>query len=316
MRRQRTSSEVSGRWVPWALTGAAMALGYTAGRERLQRGDGRSTPPVRGTSADSATHQEVRRLIDARRFSTVFQPVFSLRDGGLVAVEALTRFDAAEPLARPAVCPSLWFRTATEVGLGAELELAAIDAALGSGAALTTEVPLSVNVSPATLGDPRLEGLLGAHPDRQVILEVTEHAIVTDYPALAGAVGRLRDRGYLLAVDDAGAGFASLRHVVRLAPDIIKLDASLTQEIEHDRMRRALASSLILFAHRTGSRLVVEGIERPADLAVWHELGADAVQGYLLARPGPLADWQDGPLLITSTTRTVPIRPEPWRRTL
>jgi EAL domain-containing protein (putative c-di-GMP-specific phosphodiesterase class I) len=85
---------------------------------------------------------------------------------------------------------------------------------------------------------------------------------------------------------------------VRLAPDVIKLDASLTQGIEHDAMRRALAASLVLFARRTGSQLVAEGIESPADLAAWRELGADGAQGYLLARPGPLQAWDQGPTLV------------------
>ena len=239
-------------------------------------------------------------MLQARRFRSVFQPVFGLRDGRLLAVEALTRFerlevDGAPGPARP---PDVWFRRAGELGLGVELELAAMDVALRSSADLPVETPLSLNASPATLVDARLEPLLGAHEGRNLVLEVTEHAVVGDYPALERAVGRLRARGHQLAVDDAGAGFASLQHVVRLAPDVIKLDASLTQGIEHDAMRRALAASLVLFSRRTGSQLIAEGIERLDDLTAWQDLGADGAQGYLLARPGPLQAWDTGPTLL------------------
>jgi len=87
-------------------------------------------------------------------------------------------------------------------------------------------------------------------------------------------------------VDDAGAGFASLQHIVRLAPDVIKLDISLTQDVGSSAVRRALGGGLVEFVHHTGATLVVEGIEDEADLRTWSELGADAVQGYLVGRPG------------------------------
>ncbi len=97
-----------------------------------------------------------------------------------------------------------------------------------------------------------------------------------------------------IAVDDAGAGFASLRHIVRLSPDIIKLDISLTQHIREDPVLRALAAALVQFAHQTGTELIAEGIETTADLAAWQDLGAHAAQGYLLARPAGLPMSLDG----------------------
>ena len=297
------------RWGPWMVAGAAALIAGLGTRRRHAPGTARwtrtvhaspaPTVPPRSTSA-RLTGAQVRATLDARSFDTVFQPVFGLHDGRVLAVEALTRFAPlpTAPAGAPPLAPPIWFASAWGAGLGRELELATIAAALGRSAPLTCGVPLSLNLSPATLLDPRLVRLLDAHPERPVILELTEHALIEDYATARLAVDRLRDRGCQLAVDDAGAGFASLRHVVRLAPELIKLDASLTQDIEHDTVRRALAASLVLFAHRTGSRLVAEGIERADDLSAWCQLGADGAQGYLLARPGPIRAWDEGPVLV------------------
>ena len=225
----------------------------------------------------------VRRVLDGGGLRVVFQPMFTLDDGRLFAVEALARFDA-EPHHRPDV----WFARAAQVGLGVELELAAIAAALETSTELPAPVALSFNASPGTLADERLLRLLDRHAGRQLIAEVTEHAVVDDYRHLETCLAALRSRGVRLAVDDAGAGFASLRHIVRLQPDYIKLDPSLTQNLGDDPVRRPLADCLVQFALRTDSAILVEGIETAADLATWRDLGAHAAQGYLLGRPAPL----------------------------
>ncbi len=229
------------------------------------------------------TRSEVAEVLTRRRFHVVFQPIYSLHDGRLRAVEALARFDG-DP-SRP---PNVWFAAAARAGLGVELELAAIESAFSHAALVPDDVALSVNCSPQALADPRLPAFFLTQRPRPVILELTEHAIVDDYQLLDAAIARLRSWGAKLAIDDAGAGFASLRHIVRLAPEIIKLDISLTQNLRHDPVRRALADCLIRFARETGSELIAEGIEHDHDLDTWIDLGADAVQGYHLARPGPL----------------------------
>ena len=232
---------------------------------------------------ESGWQLRVRRVLDGGRFRVVFQPIFTLDDGRLFAVEALARFDA-EPRQRP----DLWFARAAQVGLGVELELAAIEAALEASTELPTQVALSFNASPRTLADGRLLRMLDRHAGRRLIAEVTEHAVVDDYRHLETCLAALRSRGVRVAVDDAGAGFASLRHIVRLQPDYIKLDPSLTQNLGDDPVRRPLADCLVQFALRTDSAILVEGIETAADLATWQDLGAHAAQGYLLGHPGPL----------------------------
>lgn len=275
----------------FVLIGATAGAGVQAIRDRYDEAIERTLRTELHTSGldqpnrvSPITAGEVRQLIDARAFHVVFQPIRRLDDGHLLGVEALTRFHG-EPY-RP---PDAWFAHAARAGLGVELELATAEAAFHAATdGLASELTLNLNVSPAALTDERLVALLRCHPGRPVVFEVTEHAVVEDYQQLELAMAQLRQLGARLAVDDAGAGFSSLRHIVRLSPEIIKLDLSLTQGLGTDPVRAALADCLVGFARRTGTLLVAEGIEQESDLQVWRDLGADAVQGYLLGRPGPL----------------------------
>jgi EAL domain-containing protein (putative c-di-GMP-specific phosphodiesterase class I) len=224
----------------------------------------------------------IRSVLDADGLNVEFQPVFDLTDCRIVSLEALARF-WTEPM-RP---PSAWFAEAAEVGLGAELELAAVRAALGHLEEFPAEVKLAINVSPATALDSRFSELLFDFAERLVI-EITEHAQVDDYDALETALAPLRERGAQLAIDDVGAGFANLRHILRLAPDIVKLDLTLTQEIARDPARKALATSLVDFADGVGVSIAAEGISSDEDLKLLRSLGVDYGQGFYLARPAPL----------------------------
>jgi len=224
----------------------------------------------------------IRAILDSDHLDIEFQPIFDLLDCRIVSLEALARF-WTEPI-RP---PSAWFAEATEVGLGVELELAAIRAALLQLDDFPAGVAIALNVSPATALDPRFCALLHDVAER-VVIEITEHAQVDDYDALSAALAPLRERGARLAIDDVGAGFANLRHILRLAPDIVKLDLSLTQEIARDPAREALASSLVGFASGVGASIVAEGISSDDDLALLRTLGVDYGQGFHLARPSAL----------------------------
>jgi EAL domain-containing protein (putative c-di-GMP-specific phosphodiesterase class I) len=126
------------------------------------------------------------------------------------------------------------------------------------------------------------------HLDVGVGVEVTEHSPVEDYDALLAVLDVLRAAGVLLAVDDAGAGYASLRHVLRLRPDVIKLDIALVAGVHTDLARQALVAAMVGFAAATGARLVAEGVEEAAEAAVLRELGVEYAQGHLYGRPAPL----------------------------
>lgn len=259
-----------------------------------------------GPQVDESLLPLIDEVIDTRAFHTVFQPIYSLTDGTLVGVEALTRFDV-----EPYRTPDRWFAAAEHVGRGVELELAAIEVALTTARPLSPAVELSINASPVTLGTSTMLDLVRSAHGRQLTVEITEHAIIEDYHLLQGTIDALRFMGVKIAVDDAGAGFASLRHIVQLAPDTIKLDMSLTQNLAGSPLRRALAGSLIEFAQRTGAQLVVEGIEEVPDLAAWAALGAHAVQGFLVGFPQSLPVPGTSPLIATQRARITAATPVP-----
>jgi len=244
----------------------------------------------------------IRSVIDGDGLSLVYQPIFRLRPLEVVGFEALARF-SPEPV-RP---PDVWFREAAEVGLGLELELVAIRAALEDLDRLPEDAYLSLNLSHRTARSSQLLAALDGAPLHRVVIEITEHEPVDDYDVLTAALDRLRASGARIAIDDAGAGFASLRHTLRLEPDLIKLDISLTRGIDGDRAKRALARALISFAEEMRIQIVAEGIETPAELETLLGLGAAFGQGFYLARPAPfeLASASDGPLKHTVATPMV-----------
>jgi EAL domain-containing protein (putative c-di-GMP-specific phosphodiesterase class I)/DNA-binding NarL/FixJ family response regulator len=224
-----------------------------------------------------------RALADDRAFGVVLQPIVALKSRRVVGYEALSRFRGP-----PRRSPDRWFAEADEVGLLRELELAAVRKALDTLPCLASDVYLSVNVSPGTLVAAAFRKLLAQIDAERVVVEVTEHARVDDYQRIATARAQLRLLGVRLAIDDAGAGFASLRHILRLAPDLIKLDRTLIAGVEADRSRQALAAGLISFAAGIDATIVAEGIERPGEVKALTALGVDFGQGYLLGRPAPL----------------------------
>jgi EAL domain-containing protein (putative c-di-GMP-specific phosphodiesterase class I) len=222
---------------------------------------------------------QVERVIVGAQVSVVFQPIVDLESGHVVGTEALARFPGSE------LGPHEWFERAARGGLALELELAAVRIALSSLGSLDPSVFLAVNVSPEVAAHPQLATTLEAVDPRRVVVEVTEHAPVDDYVALRDTLDALRAAGLRLAIDDAGAGYASLRHIVRLDPDLIKIDISLTRGIDGDRVQRALAAALTSFATETGAEIIAEGIETAAELQTLRELGVRYGQGYLLGRP-------------------------------
>jgi EAL domain-containing protein (putative c-di-GMP-specific phosphodiesterase class I) len=229
-------------------------------------------------------HAAVRAVLDAGGPRMVFQPIVSPASGGLVGAEALARFDATVHHA-----PDVWFREAWDVGLGVELELAAVRNALPALMQLPPHAFLSINASPRTIADARFLDVIAGVEANRLVVEITEHAIVDDYAPLVEAVGRVRTAGVRIAIDDVGAGYASLRHVLWVSPDIVKLDMSLTRGIDADPVKQALVCGLMAFAARTEFMVVAEGVETAAEADALREVGVRFGQGYLFAKPGPLA---------------------------
>jgi EAL domain-containing protein (putative c-di-GMP-specific phosphodiesterase class I)/CheY-like chemotaxis protein len=225
----------------------------------------------------------IRSVMERAGLEIAFQPIVELGSRTVVGHEALSRFAPS-----PKRGPAEWFAEAHEVGLGVELELYAIRMACERSRLLPQDSFMAVNVSPITALRPDLLELLDcAHVDH-VVLEVTEHAPVEDYPRFRVAVRRMREHGARLAIDDAGAGFASLRHILELNAELIKLDGSLTHSLESDPRRRSLAAALIEFGRESGAAVLAEHIESELQLCELRRLGVTYGQGYHLGRPRAL----------------------------
>jgi EAL domain-containing protein (putative c-di-GMP-specific phosphodiesterase class I) len=221
---------------------------------------------------------DVRSILNARAFFPVFQPVVDLRALVVVGYEALTRFDDGTP-------PERLFQQAAGAGVGTDLELVTIEAAVAAARRLDSERFLSLNVSSDLVmhHTGALQDLL-AERDRTVVLELTEHEAVADYATLRERLAWLEPE-VEVSVDDAGAGFSSLRHVVMLEPTYVKLDRSWITGIKGDPTRQAMVAGLSLFARQACCQLVAEGIEVEEELAALEELDVDLGQGYLLGPP-------------------------------
>jgi EAL domain-containing protein (putative c-di-GMP-specific phosphodiesterase class I) len=213
----------------------------------------------------------------------MYQPICDLRNRQIVGFEALSRFRLV-----PETRPDLLFNEAHEAGMGAMLEAKAIELGLEGLQHFRPDIYVSVNISADTILDSQFASIFDGIPVERVTLEITEHAAVEHYQQVKTALAPLRERGMQLAVDDAGAGFSSFRHILELAPDRIKLDCSLTKNVSGDPVRRALVAAFVRFAQDTGTRLIAEGVETETELHALQELGVEKAQGYCLGRPMPL----------------------------
>jgi EAL domain-containing protein (putative c-di-GMP-specific phosphodiesterase class I) len=241
--------------------------------------------PAASKPATDADLEQVTRLLDGDEPDIVFQRIDHLGWGWVQGFEALARF-RSEPR-RP---PDVWFARAHQAGIGVELELKAAEAALAALPSLPPRTFLSVNVSATTLVSEAFAKVVASTPGDRVVIEVTEHEFVEDYEAIADTCGQLRTRGFRVAVDDAGSGYAGLAHIVSLAPDVIKLDAAITRDIDTNVYAREMVASVVSLARFWKSHVVAEGIETEDELATLRRIGVDRGQGYLLGRPRSLAD--------------------------
>lgn len=235
--------------------------------------------------------ERVQAVLTRDLMSVVFQPIWKLgrptaagdSTRSIVGLEALSRFSAQPPRS-----PDVWFHEANVVGLGGALEQLAARHALDCLDSIPEPVYLSVNMSPEHVLDDGLLRVLDDLPMSRVILEITEHTAVVAYEELVEKLQPLRARGLLLAIDDAGAGYASFRHILNLKPDRIKLDMSITKNIDADSSRRALAAAFARFAEEIGTTLIAEGVETREELETLQALGIHGAQGNFLSAALPL----------------------------
>ena len=243
-------------------------------------------PGVQERRRDAAIRSRLQPIFDAGGPRIVLQPIVALADGARVGVEALSRF------------PAEWFQAPDEVfadaaliGDGLELEMLAVRRA--ADAFVGVSGYLSINFSAQTLLDVRCQDLLNSLPLERVVLELSEHDPVLDYRVLLEALAPLRRNGLRLAIDDVGAGFASLRHILLTSPDVIKLDRSIVAGASVDPILRRLVHSLTEFGHDAGASVVAEGVETRDDAVALRDAGVDYGQGWHFARPGSADQLED-----------------------
>jgi PAS domain S-box-containing protein len=233
-------------------------------------------PALEVRHREDSARASVQAILDARAFAPFFQPIVELHTGDVVGYEALTRFADGSP-------PNARFAAAVRSGLGIQLEVATLTAAVEAAAVLPPAAYLSLNVSPGLIHAGPLGPLLAA-AGRPIILEITEHVAIDDYPALRRELAALGPT-VRPGVDDAGAGYASFRHILELAPAVVKLDIELIRGIDGDPARQALLAGMTYFAVKRRIRLIAEGIETPAELETLRSLAIPFGQGFLLGRP-------------------------------
>ncbi|MBW3603319.1 MAG: EAL domain-containing protein [Actinobacteria bacterium] len=289
-----TGSRGETAWAPLRSRGDLLGLLAVTGSESTGDVFGRSlslaidvsavaaallAPSLESWSQSETLRSVIRQVIDQRTFATVFQPIVELDTMRVIGHEALTRF-------HDGTSPELRFAEAAEVGLGVSLETATISNALEALRSVSDVGMVSVNVSPLVLvACPDLGDIL-ARADRPVVLELTEHDRIDDYPRVRQAVDALGPQ-VRLSVDDAGSGYACLTHVLALRPAFTKLDRGWVHGIATDPVRQALVAGLQHFAHRSGCRLIAEGVETPEQLETLRDLGVTFGQGFLLGAPKP-----------------------------
>lgn len=228
--------------------------------------------------------KRITKLIGDRAMQVHQQPIYSIKDNRPVGVECLARFPDAMMRG-----PDKWFEEAAEIGRGIELELLAVECALVSLKQVPKDFYVSVNASPDTIMSGALHQVLERAGKKNLVVEVTEHQQVEDYSALKKALKPI-SKYARIAIDDVGSGYAGLRHLVDLGPDMLKLDMTLTRDIHQDLARCALVGAMVRFSEAIGSKLIAEGVEHAEEAEVLKKLGVEFAQGYYFGKPMPVED--------------------------
>jgi EAL domain-containing protein (putative c-di-GMP-specific phosphodiesterase class I)/DNA-binding response OmpR family regulator len=248
------------------------------------------TIQIERSDAQLRLDRELERILVERLINCVYQPIVRLDAFDVVGYELLARGPADTELHRP----DALFEAARHRGRVTELDRICRLAATHASSLLPSECLRFINTEPVSLffhsrsQDFVQEFIDTTPPDLRhlTVMEITESAIIEDFEHMRGVVRRLRDEGFMIAIDDAGAGYSGLRTMVEIDSDFIKLDISLTRSIEASVVKQNLFRTLHDFCRGSGIELVAEGIETQAQLDILRELGVDCGQGFLFAHPG------------------------------
>ena len=225
--------------------------------------------------------EAIRSTIADDAFTVVTQPIVDLARGTVVGYEALARF---ERLSAP---PDEWFAAAQRLGRGVDLACLVLQRQLALREHLPPNCFLTVNVSPGHLGLAPVQRLLSSTELGGLVIELTEHDQFEDPTALRTLLTELRERGAMIALDDAGTGYAGLQTILELQPDLVKLDRSLIEGLHNDPAKLALVETMGTLLSRMDAWVLAEGIETAAELDAVLHLQVPLGQGYVFGRPGP-----------------------------
>lgn len=230
----------------------------------------------------------LKEIIAVKNIHALFQPIFNLEDNTVFGHEALCR----GPENSEFYSPVPLFSAAEEYGLLYPLENLARETAIRRFKELQLDTKLFINLSPRIINEPgfakgqtrRLVKHLELQPS-QIVFEITERSSIKDFASFKKALEHYRQQGFLVAVDDAGAGYSSLQAIAELQPDFIKLDMSLIHEIDSNLTKKALLEAFVTLASKINSSLIAEGIETANELQEIKKLGISLGQGFFLAKP-------------------------------
>jgi diguanylate cyclase (GGDEF)-like protein/PAS domain S-box-containing protein len=238
--------------------------------------------------------QALRQAVDADELRALYQPIVSLKEGRLVGVEALVRWD--QP-GRGQLLPAEFVPFAEETGLIVPLGAWVLAESCRQAARWRANGPrtlpptVHVNLSPRQFAEPHLIDLVagaladtGTDPDR-LCLEVTERALAANPASAATTLKRLSALGVHVSVDDFGTGYSSLASLQYLPLSSLKIDRSFVARLDLDPSDDAMVAAVIGLGHTLGLTVIAEGVETPRQLAKLDQLGCDYAQGYLFARP-------------------------------
>jgi len=232
--------------------------------------------------------RQLRRVLEDRTLATVFQPIFSFREGRITGYEALVRGPRGSSLHTPAEL----FAAAVEEGLAVELNLLCIQQMLTAFAASGLDGSLFLNVSPRIIvqrshDQERAERYMrsvGLAAER-VVIELTEDYPTVDFARVHESLMLYRSMGFRIAIDDLGEGFSSLRLWSELRPEYVKADKHFVTGISDDPVKVQFLRAIQHIAENCGSLVIAEGIENAADFKVVKDIGIACGQGWFIGRP-------------------------------
>lgn len=229
---------------------------------------------------EEASRNRILAMLESDGMHMVWQPIVEAGSRIIVGVEALARFSSEVHQG-----PDAWFREAAQAGLSSELESHAVALGFEVLDQLRPDQYVTCNASANAVLSGAVLDKLRHVPLSRVVLELTEHDVIEDYQVLEKVLSPLRKKGLRLAVDDAGAGYASLKHILYLRPDIIKLDMSLVRHVDTDIVKQSLVNCFIKFTQSIEAQVIAEGVETSEELDALNVIGVSLVQGFLLHRP-------------------------------